>query len=103
MNKPVYFGMSMLDISKTLMYKFCYDYIKPNYQDNARLCYMDTDSFIVYFKTKNVYEDFANDVEKWYDTSNYSENYKRPPPGGINKEVLGLMKDELGGNRICWK
>ena len=100
MNKPVYFGMSMLDISKTLMYKFCYDYIKPNYQDNARLCYMDTDSFIVYFKTKNVYEDFANDVEKWYDTSNYSENYKRPPSGGTNKEVLGLMKDELGGKSM---
>ena len=54
--------MSILDISKTLMYEFWYDYIKPKYQDNAKLCHMDTDSFI---KTEDVYEDIANDVEKW--------------------------------------
>ena len=64
MNKTVYLGLSILEISKTLMYEFWYDYIKPKYQDNAKLCYMDTDSFIIYIKTEDAYEDIANDVEK---------------------------------------
>ena len=81
MNKPVYLGMSILDISKTLMYEFWYDYIKPKYQDKAKLCYMDTDSFVIHIKTEDFYEDIANDVEKWFDTSNY-ENDKRPLPLG---------------------
>ena len=81
MNKPVYLGMSILDISKTLMYEFWYDYIKPKYQDRAKLCYMDTGSFVIHIKTEDFYEDIANDVEKWFDTSNY-ENDKRPLPLG---------------------
>ena len=81
MNKPIYLGMSILDISKTLMYEFWYDYIKPKYQDKAKLCYMDTDSFVIHIKTEDFYEDIANDVEKWFDTSNY-ENDKRPLPLG---------------------
>ena len=89
--------MSILDISKTLMYEFWYDYIKPKHQDIAKLCYIDTDSFIINIKTKYVYEGFANDIEKWFDTTNYSEDDKRPLPRGINKKVIGLMKDELGG------
>ena len=97
MNKPVYLGMSILDISKTLMYEFWYDYNKPKHQDIAKLCYIDTDSFIIHIKTKYVYEGFANDIEKWFDTSNYSEDDNRPLPRGINKKVIGLMKDELGG------
>ena len=60
MNKPIYLGMSILDISKTLMYEFWYDYIKPKYQDRAKLCYMDTDSFVIYSITKDFYEDFAD-------------------------------------------
>ena len=64
MNKPVYLGMSILDISKTLMYEFWYDYIKPNYRDKAKLCYMDADSFIIHIKTEDLYKDVANDVEK---------------------------------------
>ena len=64
MNNPVYLDMSILDISKTLMYKFWYDYVKPTYQDKARLCYMDTDSFIIHIKTEDFYEDIANNVEK---------------------------------------
>ena len=71
MNKPIYFGMSVLDISKKKTYEFWYDYIKPKYQDKAKLCYMDTDSFIIHIKTEDFYEDIANDVEKWFDTSNY--------------------------------
>ena len=97
MNKPIYLGMSMLDISKTLMYEFWYYYIKPNYQDKAKLCYMDTDSFIIHIKTEDFYKDIADDVDKWFDTSNYDEHDKRPLPIGMNKKVIGLMKDELGG------
>ena len=65
MNKPIYLGMSILDISKTLMYEFWYDYIKPKYQDKAKLCYMDTDSFAIYINTEDFNEDIAGDVESW--------------------------------------
>ena len=64
MNKPVYLGLSLLEINKILMYEFWYDYIKPKYQGNAKLCYMDTDSFIIYVKTEDIYKDIADDVEK---------------------------------------
>ena len=73
MNKPVYLGMSILDIRKRLMYEFWYDYIKPKYGDRTKLCYMDTESFVNYIETENFYEDIANDVERWFDTSNYNE------------------------------
>ena len=94
-NKPICLGLSILEISKTLMYEFWYDYLKPKYGDNVKLCYMDTDSFIMHIKTKDFYEDTANDVEKRFDTSNYEVN--RPVPTGKNKKINGLMKDELGG------
>ena len=74
MNKPVYLDLSILEISKTLMYEFWYNYVKPKYQNNAKLCYMDTDSFIIYNKTEDVYEDIADDVEKRFNTSNYEVN-----------------------------
>ena len=74
MNKPVYLGQAIFDISKTLMNEFSYDYIKPKYQEKAKLCYMDTDSFIIHIKTEDFYKDIANDVEKWFDTSNYDKN-----------------------------
>ena len=64
MDKPICLGLSILDINKTLMYEFWYDYIKPKYDDNVKLCYMDTDSFIFHVKTEEFYEDIANDVEK---------------------------------------
>ena len=88
MNKPVYLGMSILDISKTLMYEFWYDYIKPKYEDAAKLCYMDTDSFIIHIKTEDFYEDIANDDEKWFDTSNYDENDRRSLSLDKNKKVI---------------
>ena len=99
MNKPVYLGMSILDISKTLMYEFWYDYIKPKYGDRAKLFYMDTDSFIIHFITEDFNEDIVNDVERWFDTSNYNENKTGPRPLPIdkNKKVIGLFKNELGG------
>ena len=95
MNKPVYIGLSILEISKTLMYEIWYDYIKPKYRNNAKLCYMDTAGFIINIKTENFYEDIANDNEKRFDTSNYEFN--RPLPTGKKKKVIGLMKDEPGG------
>ena len=97
MNKPVYLSISILDISKTLIYEFWYDYVKPKYQNKAKLCYMDTDNFIIYIKTEYFYEDIADDVEKQFDTSNYDEDDKIPLPIGKNKKVIGLFKDELGG------
>ena len=97
MNKPVYLGMSILDISKTLMYEFWYEYIKPKYKEKAKLCYMDTDSFVINIFTEDFFEDINNDIERWFDTSNYDKNDKRPLKTGINKKVIGMFKDELGG------
>ena len=97
-NKPIYLGLSILQISKLLMYEFWYDYMKPKYGDNVKLCYIDTDSFIMNIKTEDFYQDIANDVEKRFDTSNYERD--RPLPTGKNKKVIGLMKDKLGGRVI---
>ena len=94
MNKPIYVGLSILEISKILMYEFWYDYMKRKYNDNVRLCYLDTDSFIMNIKTNDFYKDISDDVDNRFDTSNYE--VKRPLPIGKNKNVIGLMKDELG-------
>ena len=80
------------------MYEFWYDYMKPKYGNKVKLCYMDTDSFIMNIKTNDFYKDIANDVEKRFVTSNYELN--RPLPTGKNKKVIGLMKGELGGKII---
>ena len=98
MNKPIYLGLSILDISKITMYEFWYDYVKNKYDSRANLCYMDTDSFVIDIKTKDFYKDIAMDVKERFDTSNYIHD--RPLPIGVNKNVLGLMKDELGGGII---
>ena len=98
MKKPIYLGLSILDISKILKYEFWYDYMKPKYRDNVKLCYMDTDSFVMNIKTEDFYKDIANDVEKRFNTSNYEVS--GPLPTGKNKKVIGLMKDELGGKII---
>ena len=86
MNKPIYLGLSVLKISKTLMYEFWYDYRKPKYGDNVKLCYMDTDSFIMHIQTKDFYKDIEDDVEKSFDTSNNEVN--RPLSIGKNKKRL---------------
>ena len=107
MNTPIYLGLSILEISKILMYEFWYDYMKSKYNDNVKLCYMDTDSFVMHIKTNNFYKDIGNDVECKFDTSNYLVNTsetsalaRRPLPIGKNKKVIGIMKDELGGEII---
>ena len=98
MNKPIYLGLSVLEIGKILMYEFWYNYMKPKYNDNVRLCYMDTDNFVMHIKTNDFYKDIASDIENRFDTSNYEVN--RPLPTGKNKKIIGLMKDELGGKII---
>ena len=95
MNKPLNLGMSILDISKILMYEFWYNCIIPKYGEKPKLCYTDTDSFIIYIKTEDFFEDISSDVEKWFD-----KNDKRPLSIGENKKEPGLFKDELGGKII---
>ena len=95
MNKPVYLGLSILDISKTKVYEFWHDCLKPKYNNKTKLRYMGTDSFIAHIKTEDIYKDILEDVETRFDTSNYNVN--RPLPMGKNKKVLGSMKDELVG------
>ena len=97
MNKPVCLGQAILDISKTLMYEFYYEYLNPKYGDKLKLCYMDTDSFIIHVQTEDFYKDIADDVSKWFDTSDYDKKLNRPLPIGINKKVIGMFKDELNG------
>ena len=92
MNKEVYLGLSILQISKILMYEIWYKYIKPKYQNNAKLSYMDTGSFIINIKTDNFCD--ANDIEKRFNTSNYEVN--RPLSTGKDKKIIGLIKDGLG-------
>ena len=94
-NKPVHLGLSILDLNKTVTYEFWNDYLKPKYGENVKLCYMDTDSFIVHVKTDDFYKGITEDVEKRFDTSNFEID--RPLPQGKNEKLYGLMKDELGG------
>ena len=94
MNTPVSLVLSILDLSKTVGNEFWYDYVKLKYCENAKLCYMNTDSFILYVKTEDIYKDIAY-VETRFDTSNLK--LIRPLPKGKNKKVIGLIKDELGG------
>ena len=87
MTKTLYLGMPILDISKTLMHEFWYNYIRPKYRNKAKLCYTDTDSFIITIKTEDFFEDISNDVERWLDTSNYNKKDKIPLPIGRNKST----------------
>ena len=85
-NKPVYLVLTILGTSKIAMYEFWYDYVKPNHGEKAKLCYMDTDSFIVYIATEDVYSDIRKDVETRFGTSNYELD--RPLPKGKNKKLV---------------
>ncbi|XP_057308127.1 uncharacterized protein LOC130646012 [Hydractinia symbiolongicarpus] len=97
MNKPVYIGHAIFDMSKIVMYEFHYDYMQPLYGSKLQLCYMDTDSFVYDIKTHDFYKDIAQDVEKRFDTSAYNTDDGRPLPIGKNKKVVGLIKSELAG------
>ena len=100
MNKPVYLGMSILDLSKTVMYDFHYRYIKPKYGSKAKLLFTDTDSFLYEIQTEDFYKDIAGDVKDRFDTSDYPEGHPSGIPTGINKKVLGMFKDEAAGKVI---
>ena len=90
MNKPVYLGQAILDLSKLVMYEFHYDYVIPKYGKNLKLYYMDTDSLVYHIKTEDFYTDIAGDVKERFDTIDMIRQM-------TNKKVIGLMKDELGG------
>ena len=100
MNKPVYLGMSILDLSKTVMYDFHYKYIKPKYGNHVKLLFTDTDSFLYEIQTEDFYKDISRDVKDRFDTSDYPENHPSGIPTGINKKVLGMFKDEAAGKTI---
>ena len=97
MNKPVYLWQAILDLSKTLMYDFHYDYMRPKHGSKIKLCYMDADSFVYEIGKEDFYRDIAKDVKKRFDMSGYSKGDNSPLPIGKNKKVIDLMKDELGG------
>ena len=97
MNKPVDLGQAILDLSKTLMYEFHYDYMRSKYGSKVNLCYMDTESFVYEIETECFYRDIAKDVKKRFDTKGYSKDDNRPLPIGENKKVIDPMKDELRG------
>ena len=99
MNKPIYLGMAILDISKIPIYKFWYDYLKLNYKEDSQLCYMNSDSFIFNVKAEDWYKDILDDVGKRFDTSGIQTNISLKK--NINKKDLGVFKDEL--NRFQMK
>ena len=100
MNKPIYLGMCILDLSKIIMYDFHYNYIKSKYVDKAKLLFTDTDSLMYEIETEDFYKDISGDVKDRFDTSDYPENHPSGIPTGENKKVLGMMKDEVAGKII---
>ena len=94
MDKPIVVGQAILNKSKVLMYKFYYDYFKTKYNDEVKLLYMDTDSFVLYIETEDFFEDIKNYIHDWYDTSKYLKLLNLPLEYGVNKRKISKMKDE---------
>ena len=95
MDKPIMVGQAILDKNKELMYEFYYYYLKPKYNDKVKLLYMDTDSFVLHIETEDFFEDIKNDIHDWFDTSKYLKSLNLPLEYGVNKKIVGKMKDEL--------
>ena len=93
MNKPVYLGLSILEIQKIVMHEFWYDYLRSKYGEKAKLCCMDTDSSLVYVRAENISSEISKEFQTWFDISNYKLD--KPLAKGKNKKVIGLVKDEL--------
>ena len=98
MNKPVYLGLSILELSKIVLYEFWHDKVKLKYGEKSKLCNIDTDSFIVYIKTDDIHKDIAVDVKTRFNTSDYELN--KPLPKRKKEKVIGLMEDQLGGKIV---
>ena len=99
-NKPINVGQAILDLSKTSMFDFHYNYIREKYDDEAELLFTDTDSLMYLIETDDVYHDFAADVKKKFDTSDYPENHPSGIETGVNKKVIGKFEDEAAGRQI---
>ena len=99
-NKPVYVGQAILDLSKTLMFDFHYNYIREKYHNKAELLFTDTDSLMFQIYTDDFYKDISPDILTKFDTSDYDPNHKSGIPTGINKKVIGMFKDEVAGKQI---
>lgn len=99
-DKPVYLGMCILDLSKTLMYDFHYNYIKHKYGERAKLLFTDTDSLAYEIETEDFYSDIKPDIDRLFDTSNFPKDHKSNIKTDANKKVIGKFKDEAGGKQI---
>ena len=99
-NKPVHLGMSILDLSKSFMYDFHYNYIKTKYGNNSKLLFTDTDSLAYEIRTKDFYKDINPDIEERFATSDYPTNHPFGIKTGLNSKVLGMFKDEACGKQI---
>ena len=99
-NKPIFVDQAILDISKTLMFDFHYNYIRKKYGDKAELLFTDTDSLMYLIQTEDFYQDINKDIKKKFDTSDYPENHPSGIKTGVNKNVIGKSKDEAAGKQI---
>ena len=99
-SKPIYVGQAILDLSKTLMFDFHYNYIRKKYNNNAELLFTDTDSLMYLIQTDDFYHDSNKDIKKKFDTSDYPENHPSGIKTGVNKKVIGKFKDEAAGKQI---
>ena len=109
MNKPVYVGMSILDLSKTLMFDFHYGYVKKKWENcdgrsRCEVLYSDTDSLVLKIETDDFFADISGDVAEWFDTNEFAEDHPAVL-GGLpivkeNKKKIGLMKDDCGGKIV---
>ena len=99
-NKPIYVGQAILDLSKTLMFDFHYNYIRKKYGDKAELLFTDTDSLMYLMQTEDFYQDIKKDIKRKFDTSDYPEKHPSGIKTGINKKVIGKFKDEAAGKQI---
>ena len=99
-NKPIYVGQAFLDLSKTLMFDFHYNFIRKKYNNKAELSFTETDSLLYLIQTDDFFLDIKKDVKKKFDTSDYPENHPSGIKTGVNKKVIGKFKDEVGGNQI---
>ena len=99
-NKPVYVGQAILDLSKTLMFDFHYNYIKKKYKNRAELMFTGTDSLLYQIYTDDFYKDISSDIKDKFDTSDYPPEHESGIPTGVNKKVIGMFKDEVAGRQI---